>query len=153
MRVLRSRWPLLGVIALAMALGWAFARPQEAAAHAILERSLPVQNQQLDAPPQLVETWYSEALERNLTSLEVLDTQGNAVHVGPTRFSDDPTYAAIEMPEDLGPGIYTVTYENVSQVDGHTWSGFFSFVVLEQDGTVPAGEALITCGLAGHVGF
>ncbi|MEX0785686.1 MAG: CopD family protein, partial [Dehalococcoidia bacterium] len=154
MNSVRSHWPLLGVVALALAFGLTLARPNVASAHAVLERSLPVQNQQLQEPPELVETWYSEPLERSLTTLKVLDTQRNEVQAGETLFSnEESTYAAVALPPDLGPGIYTVTYENVSTVDGHTWSGFFSFIVLEADGSVPAGEPPDIGGLAGQSGF
>lgn len=154
MNRLRSTWPLLGVIALALALGLTLARPNAASAHAVLERSLPVQNQKLQTAPELVETWYSEPLERSLTHLKVLDTQRTEVQAGETIFSnEDSTYAAVALPPDLGPGIYTLTYENVSQVDGHTWSGFFSFIVLEPDGSLPPGQPPDIGGLAGQSGF
>jgi copper transport protein len=147
-------WKVAALVALIGGLLVAAGVPQEASAHAVLERSSPVQGQQLPEPPELVETWYSEPLERSLTTVEVLDTQGNAVHVGETIFSDDdPYYAAVALPADLVPGIYTATYENVSRVDGHTWSGFFTFIILEADGSVPAGEALIPGGLAGEQGY
>lgn len=143
-------WPLLAAIVGALAAVAAFGWPREAAAHAVLERSLPVQNQRLQEPPALVETWYSEPLERSLTSLQVLDTQGDPVHVGATLFSgEDPLYAAIAVPQDLGPGIYTVAYQNVSRVDGHAWTGSFSFIILNPDGSVPAGTAFRPEGLEG----
>jgi len=137
----RQGWLL--VVALLVALGAAVLtlRPSGVSAHAVLERSLPVQSQQipLDKAPERVETWYSEPLERSLTTVQVLDTLGNAVHSGETLFSDDPFYAAVALPPDLGPGIYTTTYTNVSRADGHTWSGAFSFIVLKADGSVPPG--------------
>lgn len=125
------------------------ARPHEASAHAVLERSSPVENDQLEQAPELVETWFSEPVERSLTSIEVLDIQGNPIQTGKTIFSDDPAYAAVAVPPGLAPAIYTVTYQNVSQVDGHSWSGFFTFIVLEQDGSVPAGTAFTPEGLTG----
>src|SRR3972149_10532873 len=113
----RARPGLLQLAPPLVALGVALVtlRPGGAAAHAILERSLPVQNQQLAEAPERVETWYSEPLERSLTSLRVLDTQGNEVHAGETLFSDDAFYAAVALPPALGPGIYTATYTNVSR--------------------------------------
>jgi copper transport protein len=144
---------LLGALAGALALALALGLPGEARAHAVLERSLPVQGQQLAEPPELVEAFFSESLERSLTQLEVLNSLGEPVHEGATVFSDsDPRYAAVALPSDLPVGIYTVTYQNVSQVDGHSWSGFFSFVVLTPEGDVPAGEAIVPKGLAGQVG-
>ncbi len=152
--ILRRSWAALAIVAIGLAIAGALLTPGSAGAHAVLERSLPVQNQKLEAPPELVEAWFSEPLERSLTSLRVLDTQGEPVHVGETLFSDDESgYAAVAVPPDLAPGIYTMTYENVSTVDGHVWSGFFSFILLNADGSVPAGEALIPGGLAGQTGL
>ncbi len=154
MRTLLSRWPLLALAALVFAVGANLVDLDRVGAHAVLERSFPLQNQQLQEPPELVETWYSEPLERSLTTLQVLDTQGEPVHVGEAIFSDDDgRYAAIAVPPDLEPGIYTLTFENVSTVDAHVWSGFFSFILLNEDGTVPEGDALIPSGLAGQTGF
>jgi copper transport protein len=136
------RLPLLGTVAAALLLAFVLGWPRTAGAHAVLERSLPVQSQQIplaDAP-ELVETWYSESLEKSLTSLEVLDTLGNPVHVGETLFAEgDARYAAIALPADLGPGLYTLVFQNVSTVDGHAWTGQFSFIVLNADGSVPEG--------------
>ncbi len=153
MSKLVSRWPLLLLAAVALALGVSLVGPSRADAHAVLERSFPLQNQQLQEPPELVETWYSEPLERSLTTLQLLDTQGEPVHAGETLFSEDNRYAAIAVPPDLGPGIYTLTFENVSTVDAHVWSGFFSFIILNEDGTVPEGDALIPSGLLTQTGF
>lgn len=151
MIIVRSTWPLVGVVAIALALALSLSDATPAGAHAVLERSLPVQNQELAQPPERVEAWFSEPLERSLTELKVLDTEGRPVQRGPTLFSDDPTYAAVAVPPDLAPGIYTVSYQNVSSVDGHQWSGGFSFVVLLPDGTRPTGTAFHTPG--GGQGF
>ncbi len=149
-----SRWPLVASAALSLALAFQLIGSDQASAHAVLERSFPLQSQQLQEPPELVETWYSEPLERSLTTLQVLDTRGDPVHIGETLFSsDDDRYAAIALPAGLEPGIYTLTFENVSTVDAHVWSGFFSFIILNADGSVPAGEAVIPKGLAGQTGF
>jgi hypothetical protein len=45
----------------------------------------------------------------------------------------------IDRPEGHRPGLYTVEFSNVSTVDGHPWSGVTQFIVLNPDGTVPAG--------------
>lgn len=141
MHVAASPLVRLGLIAALTLVVTALAHPQAAQAHAVLERSKPAQNEQLAEAPERVETWFSEPLERSLTKLEVLDTQGRPVHRGKTLFSDDPLYAAVALPPDLAPGVYTATYQNVSTVDGHSWSGFFTFIILRPDGTVPQGAA------------
>jgi copper transport protein len=151
--MLTTRLAVLLLSGLIAAMLAGLAPPRDAQAHAVLERSLPVQNQQLEGPPELVEAWFSEPLERSLTTLEVLDTQGNTLHVGDTLFSDDPLYAAVRLSPDAGPDIYTVTYQNVSTVDGHTWAGFFTFIILNPDGSIPTGQAYDPGGLGGQVGF
>jgi copper transport protein len=147
----------LWFVALLLALGVAVValRPGEASAHAVLERSSPAQGQKIPLAdvPDLVETWYSEPLERPLTSVRVLDTAGSPVHTGDTVFSDDQFYAAVALPADLGPGIYTASYTNVSQADGHTWSGSFSFIVLNADGSVPPGQPVELKGPGAGQGY
>jgi putative copper export protein/methionine-rich copper-binding protein CopC/mono/diheme cytochrome c family protein len=140
-------WPLVVLVAAALAVVVGLSWPRVTSAHAILQRSLPVQNQKLQQPPALVETWYSESIERSLTKLTVFDATGKAVQTGNTTFSDsDPTYAAVALPPNLSPSIYTVAFQNVSKVDGHTWTGSFSFIVLNPDGTVPNVTPCTNCG-------
>jgi copper transport protein len=141
----------LAVTALALAAGW-LSWPRQTSAHAILQRSLPVQSQELETSPELVETWYSEPIERSLTRLTVFDATGAAVQTGKTLFSDsDATYAAVALPPNLPSAIYTVAFENVSKVDGHTWTGSFAFIVLNADGTRPAGT--VESGSGGGQGY
>ena len=42
----------------------------------------------------------------------------------------------------LDPGLYFVKWSNVSTVDGHNLSGSYPFIVLNPDGTFPAGVTL-----------
>ncbi len=132
-------WPLVVLVAAALAVVVGLSWPRVTSAHAILQRSLPVQNQKLQQSPALVETWYSESIERSLTTLTVFDPNGKAVQTGDTIFSDsDSTYAAVALPPNLPPCVYTVAFENVSKVDGHTWTGSFSFIILNPDGSTPS---------------
>ena len=137
---LRAGWPVVALIVAAMAAIIGLSWPRTTSAHAVLQRSLPVQNQKIKQAeiPKLIETWYSESIERSLTSLSVIDCNAKNVQQGPVIFSDtDDTYAAIALPPTLDPSIYTVVYQNVSKVDGHTWTGSFSFIVLNADGSDP----------------
>ncbi len=137
------KWSLLGLIAaLVLAVVFGVRQTPTANAHAVLERSLPAQGAKLAAAPELVEMWFSEPLERNLTKLRVYDTAGKELQQGETQFSDsDGFYASVALPATLGPGVYVGGYENVSKVDGHAWTGSISFIVLNADGSVPTGEA------------
>ena len=53
------------------------------------------------------------------------------------------------LPRPLRPGFYTVVYRTLSTLDGHGWSGSFSFTMLEADGSTPAGSAFDP-GLGGN---
>jgi copper transport protein len=136
-------WSLLGLVAVLVATVALVSWPAPGAqAHAVLERSSPTQSQtfDFDSPPQIIESWYTEPLERQLTKLTLYDSTGEVIPTGETTFSDaDPLYAATEPQSPLGPGVYTVGYANVSTVDGHAWSGQFSFIIKNEDGSTPSG--------------
>lgn len=139
------KWSLLGLVAaLALAIIFGVRQTHTADAHAVLERSNPAQGAQLQTVPTLVEMWFSEPLERQLTKIRVYDTSGKELQQGETQFSDsDGFYASVALPATLGPGVYVGGYENVSKVDGHAWTGSISFIVLNADGTVPTGAAYV----------
>ncbi len=140
---------LAGLVAVVVAITFGLGQPGTAGAHAVLERTNPTQSQQLDKAPALIESWYSEPLERKLTELTLYDSSGATVTTGPTQFTDsDPLYAAVAPPATLAPGVYTVGYQNVSKVDGHAWAGQFSFIVLNADGSVPTGGEIALPGAA-----
>lgn len=132
--------PLAFLVAIGLALF--LLTPGEASSHAVLERSSPSTNQSLAEPPQRIELWFTERIDHGVTTLRLLDAQGEAIEVGPVESSDDPYYGRVSVTGRLEPGIYTVVYDNLSRDDGHRWQGFFPFVVLNPDGTVPAASAL-----------
>src|ERR1700694_67927 len=142
------KWSLLGLLAaLALAIIFGVRQTPTANAHAVLERSDPTQNAQLKTSPKLVKVWFTEAIERKLSKLSVYDTTGKQVQSGETQFSDsDPLYAAVAVPPTLVPAYYTVGYQNVSKVDGHAWTGSVVFVIVNADGSLPAGHAVQIAG-------
>ena len=129
---------LAAVLSLAAFILWDGSSAQ---GHAILERSIPAANQSLSASPAKIEFWFTEPLDHGQTKVRVLDAAGAEVAVGPVQSSGDPIYAAVELPRTLGPGVYTVVYDNLSRADGHRWQGFFPFIVLNADGSQPAPAA------------
>jgi copper transport protein len=111
----------------------------EASAHAALVRSNPANNEELIRPPIRATLFFSEGLERKLTKVEVSDLDGERVDDGDIRFDDsDPTFVSVGLP-DLEPGGYWVDWSNVSTVDGHPYSGRYPFIILNADGSLPAG--------------
>jgi copper transport protein len=70
----------------------------------------------------------------------VIDTKGEAYHVGrPETVADDPSSLAIRV-RTLERGVYTVQWRVVSAVDGHASAGAFVFGVLMEP-TGPAAAA------------
>jgi copper transport protein len=69
----------------------------------------------------------------------VLDAQGNPVAgAGAIQFGTNDHEMTLPLPA-LKPGIYNVTWSNVSRVDGHALQGSYPFTVLNPDGSVPSG--------------
>ena len=110
-----------------------------ASAHAALVRSNPANGEKVTRPPIRVILNFSEPIERRLTKIEVFGKDKERVDDGKVEFDDkDASFASIGL-KDLSPGLYLVQFDNVSIVDGHPWRGVFQFIVLNPDGSVPAG--------------
>ena len=117
------------------------ARP--AFAHAALVRANPANNETLKRPPVRIILNFSEAVERKLTQIQVTDKDSKTrFDDGATAFDDnDPAFASVGV-KTLDPGLYFVKWSNVSSVDGHGLKGTYPFIVLNPDGTFPAGVSL-----------
>ena len=112
-----------------------------AMAHAVLVRSLPAAQAQLDASPPAIDLWFSEPLEAAFSTFEVLDAAGRPRIVDGIAVDATDAHHLAGLPRRLPGGVYTVAYRTVSQLDGHEWSGTFAFTVLNADGSVPSGGA------------
>jgi copper transport protein len=114
-----------------------------ALAHALLVRSLPVENSELLQSPEKIEMWFSEPLEADFSSARLLTTNGKEVPIGAAELDpNDPTHLTASL-NQLAPGIYTVAWKTLSRTDGHEWYGSFPFTVLNPDGTRPDGTAAV----------
>ncbi len=130
---------LAALIVLATLTLAAPARP--AYAHAALIRANPANNETLKRPPVRIVLNFSEPVERKLTEIQVADRDGNRFDEGATAFDDnDATFASVGV-KTLEPGLYFVKWSNVSTVDGHNLKGSYPFIVLNLDGTFPAGAS------------
>ena len=116
------------VIALAF-LACLFVAPGHVLAHAELVSADPLPNASLVDAPERIEIRFSEPIDGGNATIELLDAQLRVLDgAGPVTVSDDATAASIELPP-LDPGIYTVSYQVVSTVDGHATEGLFAFVI------------------------
>jgi copper transport protein len=140
------------LLCLLATLVFALGHPPAASAHASLVRSNPANNETLRRPPARIVLNFSEALERRLTEIKVTDQGGTRYDDGPTAFDDnDPTFASVGV-KTLAPGLYFVKWSNVSAVDGHNYAGQYPFIVLNPDGTFPAGVSIDKTGGASTSG-
>ena len=130
---------LVAVAALAPAL-WA----SPAAAHAVLEETVPERGASLDAAPARVVFRFSEAVEIRFGAVRVFDAGGGQAQQGDAFHPDgDDRAVAVALRPGLPDGGYTATYKVVS-ADSHPISGGFVFGVGEggATGSATVGELL-----------
>lgn len=101
--------------------------PASVFAHAKLLRSQPGSNAALDAPPKLVELWFSTEVTPGFSTIEVTDAGGRRVDRGEVAHAEGGKKAQVELGE-VAAGAYTVVWKVVS-VDEHTIRGKFTFRV------------------------
>ena len=112
-------------------------------AHALLARADPPINASLRESPTRITLFMTEQLQRSHSSVQILDSTGQRRDIGGTEFSDAvPTQMSVGVLR-LDPGVYTVVWETLSEVDGHTWTGSYVFSVLNPDGSAPAGSGVV----------
>ncbi len=114
-----------------------------ASAHALLARADPPINAALRESPAAVTLFMTEPLQREYSSVQVLDSNGQRRDIGETEFAEaDATRMRVNVLR-LTPGVYTVVWRTLSQVDGHTWNGSYVFSVLNPDGSAPSGAGVV----------
>lgn len=130
MGYLRPKMAILWVLLLLGAPGWAGTLP--ARAHGDIERSDPMADAVIPVAPAEVHIWFSQELFRRegANVIEVSGPDGTRVDGGDTQIDDDDrTHVFVSLQPDLSPGLYTVSWRNLSVEDGHEGSGAFSFTV------------------------
>ncbi len=140
------------LVLLAVGVWWVGGDMHTASAHALLIRSNPPANAQLAQSPTQIDLWFSESIEPHFSSVRLLDTKGATIPIG-TPILDPADHKHLTVPLDnLAPGIYTVAWQNLSQVDGHEWFGSFPITVLNADGSRPLGSPLGSAAVTGSQG-
>jgi len=108
-------------------------------AHALLRTSTPADGAQLSKSPSTVVLTFTENPDASLSTVHVVDHNGNNVEKGKTRavpgHPDELTVDVGALPN----GVYTVNWRTVSRVDGHVTAGAFAFGV----GVSPAGQKVV----------
>jgi copper transport protein len=126
--------------AVALLLLLILALPSGAEGHASFRRSDPAPNAAVRTAPEAVQIWFSEAVARTYTGIEVYDSDGARVDLGDLAFDPaDPATIRVSLGE-LEPGAFTVGWRALSAVDGHVTRGGYAFLY-DPTGTVPSGDA------------
>jgi len=100
-----------------------------AEAHADIERASPAMNESLARSPQRVELTFTEAVALAQSHIHVFDTSGARVDLDDLRAVEGaPRTLRVGLPE-LPEGAYTVSWGNLSTVDGHTLGGSYVFFI------------------------
>jgi copper transport protein len=129
----------VGLIAVAIAAVAVLWPATAAVAHALRISSIPDNGAVLKAPPSEVSVTFSEVPDPALSSIRVLDSSGVAHQQGKaTAAPGQPATLQVAVAH-LGDGVYTVTWQTLSHVDGHLASGSFAFGV----GVSPAGAGAL----------
>lgn len=132
--------------------GFVLAPTRESSAHALLESADPGINASLREAPALISANFTEPLEHNFSTLEVYNPSGTRVDSGRPIFnSGDEKKMSTEV-EGLTPAIYTVVWKTLSQVDGHSYVGSYTFTLLNPDGSLPDGGSYAFSGTTGSGG-
>ncbi len=135
---------LLSLLVVAAALAFAASRAQ---AHGVQVVSDPAPNTQLAETPAQISVTFSEPIEPAVSTIQLWDQSAEQLPLGELEFPSS-TKMVVHVPSELPSGIYTTIWRNLSTVDGHTWSGSFTFTILGPGGEVPGGAAPTLQGLA-----
>lgn len=139
-------------------------------AHASLVASSPAAGSVLPASPAELRLAFSEPLEAELTSLDVVAQDGTVLLDRIGSIDPDDPYVLVAPDPRLPEGVFTVRWRTLSAADGHAVEGFFTFGIgdvadllpsdpgggteaAEREPLVIAGRWLTYVGLLGAIGL
>jgi copper transport protein len=108
-----------------------------AAAHANLVQSDPPAQSSVTQAPAQIQLLFSEALEPRFIEVSVLDRDRKRVDAEDARLLEGTNDTVVASLGSLPPGLYTISWQVVSAVDGHTTRGLVPFNVGDP-GAIPA---------------
>jgi copper transport protein len=104
---------------------------RQVAAHANLDTADPAPNSELEESPLRVIIQFTEPLEGQFSNIKVLDADGERVDLDDSELDNtDSSIMSVSL-SPLDNGTYTVSWTNVSTVDGHRVRGAYVFSVGE----------------------
>jgi copper transport protein len=114
-----------------------------AEAHAVQVSASPEPNSELTRSPEQLAVTFNEPIEPAVSTMQLLDGQANEVPLAALSFPEEKQMVA-GVTEELSMGVYTVVWRNLSTVDGHTWAGSYTFIVLGPNGEAPQGGTAVS---------
>jgi copper transport protein len=114
-----------------------------AEAHAVQVTASPEPNSELTKSPDQLSVSFSEEIEPAVSTMQLWDGQAKEVPLGGVSFPSTEQMV-VSVSQDLPMGVYTAVWRNLSTVDGHTWAGSYTFIVLGPNGEAPAGGTAVS---------
>ena len=115
----------------------------EALAHAQLVASTPGAGEIVDAAPAELRLVFSEPLEAESSSLDLLGPDGEAILTRAGGIDPDDEFALVAELPALEDGAYTVRWRTLSAADGHGMEGSFSFGIGDPGAIGPLGGTAV----------
>jgi copper transport protein len=117
------------VVVVLLAGLWLLASGTAAPAHAVLRSSDPTDGASVARAPRQVTLTFTERPEPRLSTVQVLDADGQPVQAGKAApVAGQPFQLQVPLGA-LGDGTYTVAWRTVSRDDGHVSGGSYAFGV------------------------
>jgi putative copper export protein/methionine-rich copper-binding protein CopC len=113
-------------------------------AHAQLVASSPGAGAIVPESPDEIRLVFSEPLEEQVTSVDVVDVNGEPVLEGVGGVDATDPYALFVADPALPDGVYLLRWRTLSAADGHTAEGFFNFGIGDVPGTLAGGPQGMT---------
>ncbi|MGD9892234.1 MAG: CopD family protein [Dehalococcoidia bacterium] len=157
------RWLPRGSVVLLVFLWLTGAQARPADAHANLFQSDPPAQSSVSRAPEQVQLVFTEPVEPRFIEVSVLDRDRNRVDGGDAQVAPGTDNTVVATLGDVPPGVYTISWQVVSSVDGHTTRGLIPFNVgdpgavpdplsAEAIGTATSEAASVQRGPAGVIG-
>jgi copper transport protein len=113
-------------------------------AHAQLVASSPGAGGIVATSPGEIRLVFSEPLEDQLTSVDIVDLNGAPVLTRAGEVDPADRFALVLTDPGLADGVYLLTWRTLSAADGHTAEGFFNFGVGDVPGSLAGGPQGMT---------
>ncbi|MGH2418252.1 MAG: copper resistance CopC family protein, partial [Candidatus Limnocylindria bacterium] len=135
---------VLAMLALLVAPALPGAAGTRVLAHAQLVASSPGAGGIVAVSPEEIRLIFSEPLESQVTSLDVVDLNGDPVLTRVGEVDSADPFALVVTDPQLPDGVYRLTWRTLSAADGHTAEGFFNFGIGDVPGSLAGGPQGVT---------